>query len=138
MSSGAAVNDRCVQEYQALKSEKKHRYVLFNLNADNTEIVVQKVSSSPEYDDFIADLPETECRWAVYDFEFEKEGAGERSKLVFVSWLPDTAKVKQKMLFTASKEELRRSLVGIAVEVDCSDSSEVAYDSLLDKVKRGH
>ncbi|MEU7086829.1 actin-binding ADF family protein [Streptomyces achromogenes] len=138
MSSGVAVNDRCVQEYQALKIEKKHRYVLFNLNADNTEIVVEKVSSSPEYDDFIADLPETECRWAVYDFEFEKEGAGERSKLVFVSWLPDTAKVKQKMLFAASKEELRRSLVGIAVEVQGNDSSEVSYDALLDKVKRGN
>ncbi|MEU9804230.1 actin depolymerization factor/cofilin-like domain-containing protein [Streptomyces sp. NPDC051000] len=138
MSSGVAVNDLCVQEYRALKLEKKHRYVLFNLNKDNTEIVVEKVSSSPEYDDFIADLPETECRWAVYDFEFEKEGAGKRNKLTFVSWAPDTAKVKQKMLFAASQEALRRSFEGIAVEVQGTEYSEVAYESLLDKANRGN
>jgi len=31
-------------------------------------------------------LPEKECRYAVYDFEFAKEGAGIRNKIVFLSW----------------------------------------------------
>ena len=44
-----------------------------------------KTSKSTEYEDFIADLPEAECRWAVYDFEYEKDG-GKRNKLFFVSW----------------------------------------------------
>jgi cofilin len=48
--------------------------------------VVDKTSSAQEYDEFVADLPETECRWAIYDFEFEKEGAGVRNKIVFLSW----------------------------------------------------
>jgi cofilin len=51
-----------------------------------TEIVVEKASNSQSYEDFLADLPEAECRWAVYDFEYEKEGAGKRKKIVFYSW----------------------------------------------------
>ncbi|MEV6734125.1 MULTISPECIES: actin depolymerization factor/cofilin-like domain-containing protein [unclassified Streptomyces] len=138
MSSGVAVNDVCLQEYQALKLKKTHKYVIFNINNDNTEIVVEKVSSSTEYDDFIADLPEAECRWAVYDFEFEKEGAGKRNKLTFVSWAPDTAKIKQKMVFASSKEALRKALVGIAVEIQGTEYSEVAFESVLDKAQRGN
>ena len=138
MASGVTVNDTCLQEYQALKLKKAHKYVIFNLNKDNTEIVVEKTSKSADYDDFIADLPETECRWAVYDFEFEKEGAGKRNKLTFVSWAPDTAKIKQKMLFASSKDALRRALVGIAVEIQGTEYSEVAYESVLDKAQRGN
>lgn len=51
-----------------------------------SEIVVEKTSEDTDYDRFVEDLPEEECRWAIYDFEFEKEGAGKRNKIVFVSW----------------------------------------------------
>lgn len=72
--------------YQDLKLKKSHKYIIFNLNKTNTEIVVEKTSSESNYDDFVADLPEDQCRWAVYDFAFEKEGAGKRNKLTFISW----------------------------------------------------
>ena len=42
---------------------------------------------------------------------------------------PDDAKIKNKMLYASSKDALRRSLVGIAVEIQGTDLSEVAYDS---------
>ena len=42
---------------------------------------------------------------------------------------PDDAKIKQKMLFASSKDALRRSLVGIASEIQGTDYSEVAYES---------
>ncbi|KAF8625928.1 hypothetical protein AX17_006654 [Amanita inopinata Kibby_2008] len=136
-ASGVGVSPSCLDTFQQLKLGKKHKYVIFGLNKDSTEIVVVKMSSSNDYEEFISDLPETECRWAVYDFEFEKEGAGKRNKLVFYSWSPDTAKVKQKMLFASSKDALRRSLVGIAVEIQGTDPSEVAYDAVLEKANRG-
>ncbi|KAF7348368.1 Actin depolymerizing factor [Mycena sanguinolenta] len=137
MSSGVAVNPECISEYQTLKLGKKIKYLIFGLNSTNTEIVVVKKSESQSYDDFIADLPETECRWAVYDFEFEKEGGGKRNKLVFVAWGPDSAKIKAKMVFAASKDALRRSLDGIAVEIQGTDFSEVAYEAVLEKASKG-
>ncbi|KAJ7288059.1 recombinant Actophorin, partial [Mycena rebaudengoi] len=137
-SSGVGVNEQCLEQYQALKLKKTHKYIVFSLNKDNTEIVVEKTSSSQNYDDFIADLPEAECRWAVYDFQFEKEDGGIRNKIVFYSWAPDDAKIKSKMVFASSKDALRRSLVGIATEIQGTDFSEVAYDAVLDKASRGN
>ena len=72
--------------YQELKLKKKIKYIIFSLNQELTEIVVKKTSTEKDYDEFLKDLPETECRYAIYDFEFEKEGAGIRNKIVFFSW----------------------------------------------------
>ncbi|KAF8182348.1 actin depolymerizing factor [Pholiota molesta] len=138
MSSGVGTNDECLTAFQELKLKHKHRYIIFTLNKDLTEIVVEKTSSAADYDDFIADLPEVECRWAVYDFEFEKEGGGKRNKIVFISWSPDDAKIKQKMVFASSRDALKRSLNGIAVEIQGTDFSEVAFEAVLDKANRGN
>lgn len=40
---------------------------------------------------------------------------------------PDTAKVRSKMLYASSKDALRRTLVGIAIEVQGTDLSEVRH-----------
>ena len=85
-ASGVSTHPSCLDFYQDLKLGKKYKYIIFNLNKENTEIIVEKSSDSTDYDDFVGDLPESECRYAVYDFEFEKEGAGKRKKIVFVSW----------------------------------------------------
>jgi len=84
-ASGVAVHDDCLTGYRDLKLGHKHKYIIYNLSKDNTQIVVDKTSTASDYDDFLADLPETECRWAVYDFPYEKDG-GKRNKLVFFSW----------------------------------------------------
>jgi hypothetical protein len=85
-SSGVAVNPECLDLYQELKLRKKHKYIIFGLNKDKTEIVNLKTETSTDYDVFLADLPEDQCRWAVYDLEFEKEGGGQRNKIVFYQW----------------------------------------------------
>lgn len=85
-ASGVGVNPQCLEVYQALKLKKTYKYIIFGLSKDFTEIVVEKTSDSQSYDDFIGELPETECRWAIYDFEFEKEEGGKRTKLCFFSW----------------------------------------------------
>lgn len=84
--SGVGVNPQCLETYQQLKLGKKIKYIIFTLSPDNKEIIVAKQSESHNYDEFLADLPEAEPRWAVYDFEYEKEGAGKRNKITFFSW----------------------------------------------------
>ncbi|KAJ3513689.1 hypothetical protein NLJ89_g2803 [Agrocybe chaxingu] len=129
MSSGVGVSDQCLTAFQDLKLKKKFKYIIFNLNKELTEIVVEKTSDNQSYDDFLSELPETECRWVIYDFEFEKEGGGKRNKIIFLSWSPDDAKIKQKMVFASSRDALKRSLTGVAVEIQGTDFSEVAYES---------
>jgi len=138
MSSGVAVNSDCLNVFQELKLRKKHKYIIFGLSPDKTEIVSVKTGTSTDYDEFLTDLPENECRWAIYDFAFQKEDGGQRNKIIFYHWSPDGAKIKDKMVFASSRDALRRSLVGIAVEIQGTDDSEVAYETVLDKAMRGN
>ena len=49
--------------------------------------MVLKESTEKDYDKFTAELPEKECRWAVYDFEYTlPSGEGTRNKLCFIMW----------------------------------------------------
>ncbi|KAF9241151.1 putative COF1-cofilin, partial [Melanogaster broomeanus] len=129
-SSGVPVHNDCLTAFQQLKLGKKIKYIVYTLNATNTEIVVEKSSSSSNYEEFIADLPENECRWAVYDFEFEKEGA-KRNKICFFSWSPDTAKIKPKMVFASSRDGLRKQLQGVQLEIQGTDPSEIEFETGL-------
>jgi len=133
-------NPKCFTAYEDLKLKKKYKYLIFSMSNDFKEIIVEEpVEATSEdassYEKFVAKLPEKECRWAVYDMEFDL-GEGKRNKLVFVSWTPDDAPVKQKMVSASSKDALRRSLVGIAAELQATDYSEVTEEAMMDKVSR--
>ena len=55
------------------------------MNKDNTEIIVEKKSENKDYDTFLEEFKSDKCSYAVYDFEYEKEG-GLRNKIAFYSW----------------------------------------------------
>jgi cofilin len=144
----------CIEAYEELKTQKnqKLKFIVFTTNAAKTEIVVEKkeevqpIDEARAYEIFLEALPENECRYAVYDFQFEKDG-GQRNKLTFISWFvkfrmsgswteyyvdirtPSDAKIKDKMVFASSKDALRRSLQGIHAEIQGTDFDEVAYES---------
>ena len=85
-ASGVGLHSDCLPAYQKLKGPtRKHKYIIYTLNSNNTEIIVDKTSAETDYDGFLKDLPEDQCRWAVYDLEFEKDGA-KRNKICFISW----------------------------------------------------
>ena len=85
------------------------------------------------YDQFTALLPESDCRYAVYDFAYVGNEGIEKNKLFFVSWVPDVAKVKSKMLYASSKERFRRELDGIQLEIQATDPSEIEESVLREK-----
>lgn len=57
--------------------------------------------------------------------------------MVFYAWSPDTANIRAKMVYASSKDALRRALNGISTDIQGTDFSEVAYESVLEKVSRG-
>ncbi len=136
MSSGVGVRDEAIEVFQELKLKKKYKYIIYKLSDDNKEIVVEKTVDDANYDSFMTSLPADECRYCVYDFQYETSGEGIRNKLLFYVWSPDSARIKQKMLYASSKDALRRKLEGIYTEIQCTDLSELAHDFVLDKVTR--
>lgn len=120
-----------------MKLGKKYKFIIFTLNETKTKVVVSETSTDTDYEAFVEKLPENDCRYAIYDFEYELGGGeGKRSKIVFYTWSPDNAPVRSKMIFASSKDSLRRALNGVASDIQGTDFSEVEYETVLEKVSR--
>lgn len=119
-----------------MKLGKALKYIIYKVSDDLKSIEVVKQSEDADYDNFVKELPSDDCRWAVYDFAYKTADGGDRNKIVFYSWAPEDAKVKSKMLYSSSKEGLRKVLNGLAVEVQGTDFDEVAHDTVLEKIRR--
>eukprot|EP01092_Planopodium_desertum_P002828 TRINITY_DN14557_c0_g1_i1.p2 TRINITY_DN14557_c0_g1~~TRINITY_DN14557_c0_g1_i1.p2 ORF type:complete len:137 (-),score=57.24 TRINITY_DN14557_c0_g1_i1:64-474(-) len=129
--------DECVNLFNEIKIGHKHKYAFFKFDniADPKNIVVEKVGDTGTYAEFTKLLPADDCRYAVYDFDFTSEDGRKMNKLLFINWAPDSAKIKPKMLFAASKDNLKKKLTGV-VEIQATDASEVDLEAVMERVRK--
>ena len=81
-----------------------------------TRLFLQVGVRDSSYSDFLTDLHKKEgeaedCRYGLYDYEYSFSPDGTestfKSKLFLMSWCPDSAKIKKKMLYSSRlKNEL--------------------------------
>lgn len=147
--SGATVAQECITAYNDLKLNKKHKYIIFKLSDDSKQIVVEDASSDQDWENFREKLVNATSksktgavgkgpRYAVYDFEYNlATGEGTRNKITFIAWSPDDAGIHAKMIYASSKDALKRSLTGIATELQANDTDDIEYDSILKTVSKG-
>lgn len=50
---------------------------------------------------------------------------------------PTNTQLQPKMIYASSKEALKRSLTGIATELQANDTDDIEYDSILKTVSKG-
>merc|ERR1719178_669352 len=138
MASGVAVSDECKTTYEEIKKSKRHRYVVFYIKEEKSIMVEAVGDRNASYDDFLNDLTkggDTECRYGLYDFEYEHQCQGttetsHKQKLFLMSWCPDSSKIKKKMLYASSFETLKKSLVGVHKFIQATDASEASATRL--------
>ncbi|GBG84579.1 hypothetical protein CBR_g38860 [Chara braunii] len=134
-STGIGVNDCCKLRFLELKVKKTAPYIIFKIDEAKHEVTVDQIGASGEsFEDFAKALPEGECRYAVYDYEFTNADNCKKTKIFFISWCPCTAKVKARMIYAASKERFRRELDGIQLELQATDASELDVELMREKV----
>jgi len=135
-ASGVSVQDAVVTEFNNIKIGHKYRYIQMKLTDDMTEIEIEKTvePSGDTYEQFVQQLPSDDCRYAVYDFHFDTGKSGQREQLIFLLWCPDSAKVKKKMLYAASKDALKKKLVGINHEIQATDYSDLNQKDVTEKI----
>lgn len=61
--------------------------------------------------------------------------ASKKQKLFLMSWCPDTAKVKKKMLYSSSFDALKKSLVGVQKYIQATDLSEASEEAVEEKLR---
>ena len=70
-----------------MKWKKVHRYIVFKFDEGLKQLTVDKVGGPAEgYDDLAAALPEDDCRYAVFDFDFVTVDNCRKSKIFFIAW----------------------------------------------------
>ncbi|XP_021280850.1 actin-depolymerizing factor [Herrania umbratica] len=133
-TSGMGVADHSKDTFLELKRKKVYRYVIFKIDEKKREVVVEKTGGPVEsYDDFTASLPENDCRYAVYDFDFVTSENCQKSKIFFIAWSPSSSRIRAKMLYATSKDRLRRELDGIHYEIQATDPTEMDLEVLRDR-----
>lgn len=133
-SSGMGVDENSKNTFMELKQKKVHRYVIFKVDEKKREVVVEKTGGPAEsYDDFAASLPENDCRYAVFDFDFVTSENCQKSKIFFIAWSPSTSRIRAKMLYATTKERFRRELDGVHYEIQATDPTEMDLEVLRDR-----
>ncbi|XP_074560979.1 actin-depolymerizing factor 1-like isoform X1 [Curcuma longa] len=128
-ASGMAVHDDCKLKFQELKAKRTFRFIIFTIDEKIQQVTVEKLGQpDASYEDFTSSLPANECRYAVFDFDFTTDENCQKSKIFFISWAPDTSRVRSKMLYASSKDRFKRELDGIQVELQATDPSEMSFD----------
>lgn len=117
-----------------LKRKRVHRYVIFQIDEKKKEVVVEKTGGPAEsYDDFTAALPQNDCRYAVYDYDFVTSDNCQKSKIFFIAWSPSTSRIRAKMLYATSRERFRRDLDGIHYEIQATDPTEMDLEVIKER-----
>ena len=124
--SGISLSEDAVNVFYQVRLKSTYRWVLWKINDTATEVVIEKLGA-PEstYAEFLASLPQDDCRYAVFDYSFVGGDGQVHSKIVFINWAPDVAKVKSKMMYASTKDFLKSNLEGLSLEFQGSDMDEV-------------
>ncbi|XP_038901914.1 actin-depolymerizing factor 5-like [Benincasa hispida] len=135
-TTGMWVSDECKNSFMEMKWKKVHRYIVFKIDEGSRLVTVDKVGGPAEsYDDLTASLPNDDCRYAVFDFDFVTVDNCRKSKIFFIAWSPTESRIRAKILYATSKDGLRRVLEGIHYEVQATDPTEMGMDVIKDRAK---
>ena len=81
------MTEECKRSFMEMKWKKVHRYIVFKIEEKSNKVTVDKVGATGEtYQDLAASLPEDDCRYAVFDFDYVTVDNCRMSKLFFITW----------------------------------------------------
>ncbi len=144
MASGVAVDSEVTQTFKDLIKNRKYRCAVFRINDEMNKIHVEKTfepaesNADPERDwkAFRKTLPESDCRYAAYDFIYEHQGV-KKNRVLFLLWSPEGSKVRSKMIYASSQEGLINKLEGVQRQVQCTDPEDITYEA-ISKLLQAH
>jgi len=140
------VSSEAKTTYEEVKKDKKYRYIIYHIKDEKVIDVESTGTRDATYSEFLEKLGafKTDCRYCVFDFpaNIPVEGSLEKTsmsvdRLVLMTWCPESAKIKQKMLYSSSYDALKKALVGVYKYVQACDFEEASQEALEDAFRKG-
>ncbi|KAK9804944.1 hypothetical protein WJX73_001605 [Symbiochloris irregularis] len=134
--SGIIVEDDAINMYYFLKAKSTYRWAMWRIDDSGKKVILCNVGdANSSYQELLDALPETDCRFAVYDYQFTNSDNCVFNKLVFISWAPDTARIKLKMMYASTKDFFKGYLDGLSVELQASELDDITEDTVGETVR---
>lgn len=77
-------------------------------------------------------LPDNEYRYCVFDFDFKNQDNMNITKLIFINWNPDSAPIKNRVLYATAKENFKKYLDLNNKDYVLGSKSDVILSLMLD------
>jgi len=138
------VDDECINKFNEFRlSRGKTKFIIYKITDDKKSVVVDEVSGDPDWEVFRSKLADAKDslgnpapRYAVYDVEYEIAGEGQRSKIIFISWVPQETPTRLSMLYASTREVLKNA-VNVVQSIHADDKSDIEWKSVLAEVSKG-
>ena len=132
--SGVTVSDQVITAYNELKTKKASRFLILVIENEKEVVIGENCTDrAASWESFVAKLPSDAPCYAIFDYEWNTPD-GKRDKILFISWNPDNAKIKQKMLYASTKGGVTQSLQGGYQEIAASDDGDLSVENLMIKL----
>ena len=111
-NTGVQVSEGAIDAFTSFKLKRRpvKTFLTFKLNDAKTQVVLdQEGNATSTFDDFVQALVADAdgCRYGVFIVSYESAEGG-REKTGFFVWCPETAKVREKMLYAGTKDTVKR------------------------------
>ena len=86
-ASGVKVADDISHEFNEMKLNRiKHKFIIYKIEND-TKIVTDSVGPADcTFAEFTSHLPANDCRYCIYDCQYETKDGRPNNRLVFIAW----------------------------------------------------
>ncbi|XP_075256075.1 actophorin-like [Convolutriloba macropyga] len=135
--SGIKNRDDCKDVYANIKDKHLHKYVIYKIDAVKLKIEPVVVADKhATYAQFLDDLAQVGCCYAVYDFKIIMPDNSTRDKLIFYNWAPDDQPIKAKMLQSTTLKEIEKVTDGIHMKVQASELNEIQEKDIEEQLRK--
>lgn len=131
--SGVTLADGVMAAMSDLRM-KKSRYVLMAIGNEGKNIIVKEIGArEATYAECVGKFGADEPCYVGFDFQYKVDGV-DRDKLILIQWIPDTAKPRNKMLYSSSRDALNSVSEGF-LAVQANDPSELDAEEIIRRIK---
>ncbi|KAI9504413.1 actin-depolymerizing factor homology domain-containing protein, partial [Coemansia spiralis] len=92
------------------------------------------INSGDYYEIFVRNLSANDCRYAVYNLMYKANNGCMRRMSLFYLWIPESAKVKSKIICTSFMKIFADKLYSVSLVVEASREKELSYDAVRDNI----